>query len=173
MRKGYKKRFWKLTPPFFNDSNQWNSSSWHHLLLQSWWEIPSCHKLPPFKKKKTTTLIFSDRCTWLISSTQKIRFKPWWRTSTWRTVVEMWGDRVLCLQNTSHDLYMWSRQFLSKTWGKQEMRRVQRLKHLQQLRCQGDEWEDLRDVAAFLNVLIYTHGRNKILPMCLRHLITE
>lgn len=120
-----KKDLWKLTPPFFNDFSQWNTSSWHHLSLQSWWEIPSCHVLPPFFFK---TAICFDRCTWLISSTQKIKFRPWWGTSTWRrTIVETCGDRVLCLQNTSHDLYMWSRQFLSKTWEKQEMRKVQRL----------------------------------------------
>lgn len=125
VKKKKKKDLWKLTPPFFNDFSQWNTSSWHHLSLQSWWEIPSCHVLPPFFFK---TAICFDRCTWLISSTQKIRFRPWWGTSTWRrTIVETCGDRVLCLQNTSHDLHMWSRQFLSKTWGKQEMRKVQRL----------------------------------------------
>lgn len=111
-------------------------------------------------------LWFASTAAWLISSTQRIGFKPQWGTSTWRrTVVETWGDRVLCLQNTSHDLYMWPRQFLSKTCGKQEMRRVQRLKRLQQLRLQGDEWEecDPKDAAAFLNGLIYTSGRSEIL----------
>lgn len=43
-------------------------------------------------------LWFALTAAWLISSTQRIGFKPQRGTSTWRrTVVETWGDRVLCL----------------------------------------------------------------------------
>lgn len=108
---------------------------------QNWWEIPSCHIL------YSTfffffTVIYFDCCTWRISISYHISFRTRWtiqhKNNGRQAHHGEGGDRVFCLQNTSHDLHIWSRRFLSKTRREQEMRRVQRLKRLQQLWLRWD-----------------------------------
>lgn len=73
-------------------------------------------------------------------------------------MTESEDGRMFCQQNSSHDLYIWSRLFLSKTW-RAGNGGVQRLKRLQQL-CLG--WDAQNEMTVSWRLVLQKHYSKKI-----------
>lgn len=150
-------KLWKLTPPpfFFNDSNHWNTSSWHHLQVpepklmgNSIMSYSSQHfflllffaftviyfDLLDMTNQYFIEFHFRGPSNAHISTRKKKKAQPV-GSSLETEDAECFACRILPMTSTYGQ-----GDFSVKLGRGQEMRRVQRLKRLQQLGCTG--WKE-------------------------------
>lgn len=116
-----KKKSGNSLPLSFNDFNRWNKSSWHHLwvpklmgssIMSSAHSTSHCNSLWGLDMRNQYFISYQFQAGWAFLF---FCFLSAGGTSV-RLITKSEETRVFCLLNTSHDPYIWSRQFLSTTW---------------------------------------------------------